>query len=327
MAILSFQSSPVAQFGVLVVAFSCALSCAGEDSKEATSEEANAEARSGDCEAACEKFELCDSAATDESDCVEDCVDDRGSSPAAVEVFAECADQLSCNELLTDEFDDCVDDEVRNLTLTDAHESLCAALAETIDACDARVDEDGTVEACEDHVRWLSDDYAEALEECAEESCDEIVECLDTKADDFDSDPLDLDEIIEAAIGLSDPDAVDPEPTSEPEPASEPEPTAVEPEPTAVEPEPTAVEPEPTAVEPEPTAAPDPTTECLETECYAELAACSAECAYLFECVSLCTTEACSESCVSSSTPAAADEVVTILYCYEAYCAEAPAGN
>jgi hypothetical protein len=87
------------------------------------------------------------------------------------------------------------------------------------------------------------------------------------------------------------------------------------------------VQPEPTAVEPEPTATPDPTTECLETECYAELAACSADCVYLFDCVSACTTDPCTESCVGSSTQAAVEEVSAILYCYEAYCAEAPAGN
>ena len=87
-------------------------------------------------------------------------------------------------------------DGVRALPLSDAHESLCAALGETIDNCDERADEAGTVENCEDYVRGLSDNYAEALEECMSESCDEIEECLATTADDFDTDTLDLAEIV-----------------------------------------------------------------------------------------------------------------------------------
>lgn len=293
-------------FGVLVVALAGALSCGSEEGTEQTPGEANASARRGDCESTCAKLELCDSAATDESDCVDDCVDDRGTSPEFVEVLAECADELSCNELVDAEVDDCVGDGVRALPLSDAHESLCAAIGETMDACDDRADEAGTVDNCEDRARGLSDEYAEALEECMSESCDEIEECLATTADDFDTETVDLAEIVDVTTDV----------------VTEPEQTAEEPEPAAEEPEQTAEEPEQTAEEPEQTAAPDDAaTECLETQCSPELAACSAGCDSLLRCVGACTTETCVESCANASTPAAATEALAVIDCYEFYCA------
>jgi hypothetical protein len=58
-------------------------------------------------------------------------------------------------------------------------------------------------------------------------------------------------------------------------------------------------------------------------ECPSEVAACSAECVYLTECIAACTTDACVEACADGATAQAAEEFLALLSCYDVYCSEA----
>ena len=168
----------------MLVWFAIVGACADDD------EPSESQAVSGSCEAYCAKLELCDSANVDESDCVEDCEDDKGYSAAALNVLAECIEEASCNEIESGEWIDCVDDGFSGLKLSSTGGKFCDDAASKLEDCDDSVDEGSVSEACEQQARARRDDFISANVKCLDKSCDDVAQCLADIADDYDTDEI-----------------------------------------------------------------------------------------------------------------------------------------
>jgi hypothetical protein len=155
--------------------------------------------KTASCETVCAKYELCYSEETDESECVEDCIMDRGWSNDAFAEMAQCADEASCDELEGDDEDwgECLYIALADIQPGRVAEQFCKELASTLETCDDAFDESEGRRSCEDYARWFSNEYIEAQGDCLKESCDSMHDCFDDIADRFRTE-AELEDVIPA---------------------------------------------------------------------------------------------------------------------------------
>lgn len=162
-----------------VVGLGCSAASEQDDDETLLS---SASGDSQSCEMWCAKLELCFD--IDESDCVEDCIDDRGYESSYTQLVATCHEEASCNEISNQEVWDCVDDGVRRMSPSVAGEEYCSDLGSVLDECNDQNDRDDVIDECIEFIAIHRDSFIEASTECLDDPCDEILECSYEAADD-----------------------------------------------------------------------------------------------------------------------------------------------
>ena len=156
----------------------------------------------GLCEGICAKFELCDSS-TDESDCVEECLDDQALSTSYWTGLANCVEDTSCDRMTSEMLNDCVGDEVSRYHSTSrTAQGACETMARALEVCNEDLDEAGVLSSClQNTAAYFSDDLMNALEVCFFGSCDQITGCVLRTLDNYDAD--DLYDFFMLSLGIS----------------------------------------------------------------------------------------------------------------------------